>query len=159
MKRRITWPAALALAISFIAWMLWPRSLSADFGPNDSLSAFVITSGIEQVWDEGVPSSQPNNHIESYHDIAADSDTAASIRDILQGYAHHLCLESLTGKQSLSDIGSLQVNLYAQNGWELKVFNGNAKCFLNNRIVKISGLGHGNAEQLCEGLAAVLRGL
>ena len=44
-----------------------------------------MTLGIEQVWNEGVLSSQPNNSIESYHDIAADSDTAASIREILNG--------------------------------------------------------------------------
>ncbi|MDY3984427.1 hypothetical protein [Dysosmobacter sp.] len=73
----------------------------------------------------------------------------------MDGCTHRLCLESLTGNQSLSDIGSLQVNLYAQDGWELKVFNGTAKCFLNNRIVKISG-GRKSAEQLCEELAAAL---
>lgn len=115
-----------------------------------------MTPGIEQVWDEGVLSSQPNNSIESYHDIEADSDTAASIREILNECTYHLCLESLTGKQSLSDIGALQVNLYTQGDWEFKVFNGTAKCFLNNRIVKISG-GRKSAEQLCEELAAALR--
>lgn len=114
-----------------------------------------MTLGIEQVWNEGI-SSQPNNSIESYHDIAADSDTAASIREILNGCTYHLCLESLTGKQSLSDIGSLQVNLYTQGGWEFRCFDGTAKCFLNNRIVKISG-GRKSAEKLCEELATALR--
>nr|WP_325195362.1 hypothetical protein [uncultured Oscillibacter sp.] len=156
MKKKIACLAVLGLSIAFAAWMLWPRSFSSDFGSNDALSAFVMTLGIEQVWDEGVPSSQPNNHIESYHDIAADSDTAASIREILNGCTYHLCLDSLTGKQSLSDIGSLQVNLYTQGGWEFKAFNGTAKCFLNNRIVKISG-GRKSAEKLCEELAAALR--
>ena len=156
MKKKIACLAVLGLSIAFAAWMLWPRSFSSDFGSNDALSAFVMTLGIEQVWDEGVPSSQPNNHIESYHDIAADSDTAASIREILNGCTYHLCLDSLTGKQSLSDIGSLQVNLYTQGGWEFKAFNGTAKCFLNNRIVKITG-GRKSAEKLCEELAAALR--
>lgn len=156
MKKKIAWLAILGLAITFAVWMLWPRSFSSDLGSNDALSAFVMTLGIEQVWNEGVPSSQPNNHIESYHDIAADSDTAVSIREILNGCTYHLCLESLTGKQSLSDIGSLQVNLYTQGGWEFKVFNGTSKCFLNNRIVKISG-GRKSAEKLCEELAATLR--
>ena len=156
MKKKTACLAVLGLAIAFAVWMLWPRSFLTDLGSNDVLSAFVMTLGIEQVWDEGVPSSQPNNHIESYHDIAADSDTAASIREILNGCTYHLCLESLTGKQSLSDIGSLQVNLYTQGGWELKVFDGTTKCFLNNRIVKISG-GRKSAEQLCEELTAALR--
>ena len=156
MKKKIAWLAILGLAITFAVWMLWPRSFSSDLGSNDALSAFVMTLGIEQVWNEGVPSSQPNNHIESYHDIAADSDTAVSIREILNGCTYHLCLESLTGKQSLSDIGSLQVNLYTQGGWEFKVFNGTSKCFLNNRIVKISGCGK-SAEQLCAELAAALK--
>ena len=156
MKKKIAWLAILGLAITFAVWMLWPRSFSSDLGSNDTLSAFVMTLGIEQVWNEGVPSSQPNNHIESYHDIAADSDTAASIREILNGCTYHLCLESLTGKQSLSDIGTLQVNLYTQGDWEFKVFNGTSKCFLNNRIVKISG-GRKSAEKLCEELAATLR--
>ena len=155
MKKKTVCLAIFGLAIAFAAWMLWPRSFSSDFGSNDALSAFVMTLGIEQVWDEGVPSSQPNNHIESYHDIAADSDTAASIREILNGCTYHLCLESLTRKQSLSDIGSLQVNLYTQGGWEFKVFNGTSKCFLNNKIVTISG-GRKGAEQLCEELAAAL---
>ena len=116
-----------------------------------------MTLRIEQIRnDEGILSSQPNNSIESYHDIAADSDTAASIRETLNGCTYHLCLESLTGKQSLSDIGSLQVNLYTQGGWEFKVFDGTTKCFLNNRIVKISG-GRKSAEKLCEELAAALR--
>ena len=156
MKKKIAWLAILGLAITFAVWMLWPRSFSSDLGSNDALSAFVMTLGIEQVWNEGVPSSQPNNHIESYHDIAADSDPAASIRETLNGCTYHLCLESLTGKQSLSDVGSLQVNLYTQGGWEFKVFNGTSKCFLNNRIVKISG-GRKSAEKLCEELAATLR--
>lgn len=156
MKKKIAWISILGLAITFAAWMLLPRSFSSGLESSATLSAFVMTLGIEQVWDEGVPTSQPNNHIESYHDIAADSDTAASIREILNGCTYHLCLESLTGKQSLSDIGSLQVNLYTQGGWEFKDFNGTAKCFLNNRIVKISG-GRKSAEKLCEELAAALR--
>ena len=156
MKKKIACLAVLGLAIAFAVWMLWPRSFLTDLGSNDVLSAFVMTLGIEQVWDEGVPSSQPNNHIESYRDIESDSDTAASIREILNGCTYHLCLESLTGKQSLSDIGSLQVNLYAQGGWEFKVLNGTSKCFLNNKIVTISG-GRKGAEHLCEELAAALR--
>ncbi len=157
MKKKIAWLAILGLAITVAAWMLWPRSLSSGLGSNDVLSGFVMTLRIEQIRnDEGILSSQPNNSIESYHDIAADSDTAASIREILNRCTYHLCLESLTGKQSLSDIGSLQVNLYTQGNWEFRVFNGTAKCFLNNRIVTISG-GRKGAEQLCEKLAAALR--
>ena len=124
MKKKIAWISILGLAITFAAWMLLPRSFSSDLESSATLLAFVMTLGIEQVWDEGVPSSQPNNHIESYHDIEADSDTAASVREILNECTYHLCLESLTGKQSLSDIGSLQVNLYTQGGWEFRCFDG-----------------------------------
>lgn len=156
MKKKTVCLAILGLAIAFAAWMLWPRSFTAGLRSDDIMAAFVITDGVEFAQDEGAFFSQPTHHIESYRDIAADSDTAASIREILNGCTYHLCLESLTGKQSLSDIGSLQVNLYTQGGWEFKVFNGTAKCFLNNRIVKISGCGK-SAEQLCAELAAALK--
>lgn len=156
MKKKTAWISIQGLAITFAAWMLLPRSFSSDLESSATLSAFVMTLGIEQVRDEGVLSSQPNNHIESYHDIEADSDTAASVREILNECTYHLGLESLTGKQSLSDVGSLQANLYTQGGWEFKVFNGTSKCFLNNRIVKISGCSK-SAGQLCAELAAALK--
>lgn len=40
--------------------------------------------GIEQIQnDKGILLSQSNNSIGSYHDIIEDSDTAASIREIM----------------------------------------------------------------------------
>lgn len=156
MKRKLFCGVLLAAAL-FVAWMLWPRDLAAGLDAAEPLSAFVITSGVEITREEGVPSSRPFHDVESYDEIPADSAADSAIRQALESCSYHLCLDSLTGNQGISDIGKLQVNLYAQNGWEIKIFSGTGKIYLNDRIVRIDYRGHDDAARLCEALTAALR--
>ena len=160
MRKKLIYGAIAALVILFAAWMLWPRSLAVGLDDTDTLSAFVTTMGVEIVRDEyGGPFSSPTVDIKTYRDIAADSDAGIAIRSALDNFTYRLCLDSLTGKQDISNIGSLRVSLYGQDDWECSVYSGTGKCFLNGRIVKITGWGNENVSKLCTTLAELLQPL
>lgn len=157
MKRKIFCGCLLALAALFAAWMLWPRPLASGLEMADSLWAFVITDDVEVTYDEGIPIARPVGNVESYDEIPADSAAGTAIWQVLENHTYHLCLDTLTGKQGLEDIGQLQVNLYG-DGWDLKVFSGTRKAFLNGRLIRLDCWGDDDAARLCEALAAALRG-
>ena len=152
------WSAAFIALLLFAAWMLWPRSLAADLETEDVLSVVVTTMGMDIARDvDGALFSQPTNEVKTYRNIPVDSEAGTAIQNALDGFSYRLCLDSLTGKQDISNIGSLGVSLYGQDDWECRVFSGTGKCFLNGRIVKITGWGNENAEKLCHALVTSLQ--
>lgn len=111
MKRKIFYGCLLVLAALFAAWMLWPRPLAGGLGMAGPLSALVITDDMEVTYDEGIPVARPVGNVEFYDEIPADSAAGTAIWQVLENHTYHLCLDTLTEKQGLEDIGQLQVNL------------------------------------------------
>lgn len=143
-RKRAAWGAALAAVVLFAAWMLWPRSLAAEFDAGRQFTALVTKSGIQsgELWLD---------NSERY-----DLEGSAALREVLEGYSYHLCWDSLLGKNVVDGIGDLSVDLYTGEQ-EIRVFNGTGKLFCNDRVVRIYG-GRRGAAALCEELLTVLRG-
>ena len=139
-------PAAALLV--FAAWMLWPRSLGADLKFQGNVSALIITSGVEN--------SQPYQDLEEYN-LNANSPEAEALREILSRYSYHLCLDSLTGGNSISDIGSITVGIHDGQGNGLTVHTGTGKLFLQDQVVRTGYWGNARAAALCGELTALLR--
>lgn len=137
-----------AAVVAFAAWMLWPRSLGAAVEPRGGLSALVITSGVMD--------AQLYQDLEEYA-VEEDSPEAAALREILEGYAYHLCWESLTREQEISDIGSVTVQLNDSQGNVLTVHSGTGKLFLRGQVVRTGYLGSAQAAALCGELTALLQ--
>lgn len=142
--KRAAWGAALAAVVLFAAWMLWPRSLAAEFDAGRQFTALVTKSGVQsgELWMD---------NSERY-----DLEGSAALQEVLEGYSYHLCWDSLLGKNAIDGIGDLSVDLYTGEQ-DVRVFNGTEKLFCNDRVVRIYG-GRRGAAALCEELLAVLRG-
>ena len=141
-----------AAAVSFAAWMLWPRSIGGAVElEGREIAASIITSGIRD--------GEPYQEMEQYT-VRAGSGQAALVLDLLDQCSYHLCWDTLTGETSISDIGDLSVTLYSvQNDalLEFSVYTGTGKARLNDRVVQIGYFGTGGAAALCQELADLLR--
>ena len=151
----------LAVAIvAFAAWMLWPRSIGGAVElEGREIAASIITSGWEEVRDEGNFYNRPTMDMERYV-LPAGSEGARAVLELLDGYAWHPCWDTLTGETSISDIRDLSVTLYSvQNDalLEFSVYTGTGKARLNDRVVQIGYFGAGEAAALCQALADLLR--
>ena len=149
-----------AVIMTFAAWMLWPRSLTDALGlEGREIAASVLTSGWEEVRDEGNFYNRPTMDMERYA-LPAGSEGARAVLELLDGYTWHPCWDTLTGETSISGIGSLSVTLYDPQDAEREfdVYSGTGKIWLNGRIVRLEYFGNGTAEALSRELANLLRG-
>ena len=149
-----------AAVLAFALWMLWPRSLTGTLGlEGREIAASVLTSGWEEVRDEGNFYNRPTMDMERYA-LPAGSEGARAVLELLDGYTWHPCWDTLTGETSISGIGSLSVTLYDPQDAEREfdVYSGTGKIWLNGRIVRLDYFGNGRAEALSRELASLLRG-
>ena len=149
-----------AAVLAFALWMLWPRSLAGTLGlEGREIAASVLTSGWEEVRDEGNFYNRPTMDMERYA-LPAGSEGARAVLELLDGYTWHPCWDTLTGETSISGIGSLSVTLYDPQDAEREfdVYSGTGKIWLNGRIVRLDYFGNGRAETLSRELANLLRG-
>lgn len=149
-----------AAVLTFALWMLWPRSLTGTLGlEGREIAASVLTSGWEEVRDEGNFYNRPTMDMERYT-LPAGSEQARAVLELLDGYTWHPCWDTLTGETSISGIGSLSVTLYDPQDAEREfdVYSGTGKIWLNGRIVRLEYFGNGTAEALSRELANLLRG-
>ena len=150
--------AAAALALA--AWMLWPRSLTDALGlEGREIAASVLTTGWEEVRDEGNFYNRPTMDMERYT-LPAGSEQAWTVLEQLGRYTWHPCWDTLTGETALSGIGDLSVTLYSlpDAEREFAVYSGTGKIWLNGRIVRLDYFGNGAAGALCREMADHLRG-
>ena len=149
-----------AVIMTFAAWMLWPRSLTDALGlEGREIAASVLTTGWEEVRDEGNFYNRPTMDMERYT-LPAGSEQAWTVLEQLGRYTWHPCWDTLTGETALSGIGDLSVTLYDSQDAEraFSVYSGTGKIWLNGRIVRLDYFGNGGAEALCRELSAILRG-
>ena len=149
-----------AAVLAFALWMLWPRPLAGTLGlEGREIAASVLTSGWEEVRDEGNFYNRPTMDMERYT-LPAGSEQARAVLELLDGYTWHPCWDTLTGETSISGIGSLSVTLYDPQDAEREfdVYSGTGKIRLNGRIVRLDYFGNGTAEALSRELANLLRG-
>ena len=149
-----------AAVLAFALWMLWPRALTSTLGlEGREIAASVLTSGWEEVRDEGNFYNRPTMDMERYA-LPAGSEGARAVLELLDGYTWHPCWDTLTGETSISGIGSLSVTLYDPQDAEREfdVYSGTGKIWLNGRIVRLDYFGNGRAEALSRELANLLRG-
>ena len=149
-----------AAVLAFALWMLWPRSLTGTLGLEvREISASIVTTGWEEVRDEGNFYNRPTMDMERYT-LPAGSEQALAVLALLDGYTWHPCWDTLTGETSISGIGSLSVTLYDPQDAEREfdVCSGTGKIRLNGRIVRLEYFGNGTAEALSRELANLLRG-
>ena len=148
-----------AAVLAFALWMLWPRSLTGTLGlEGREISASIVTTGWEEVRDEGNFYNRPTMDMERYA-LPAGSEQALAVLALLDGYTWHPCWDTLSGETSLSGIGSLSVTLYDPRDAEREfaVYSGTGKIRLNGRIVRLEYFGNGTAEELSQELAGLLR--
>lgn len=142
---------AVLAAVVFAAWMLWPRPLAGEFNAADGFSAVVIVRSVEI---DGFQ-SHPTSEIREVS-AGADSPKSAAVQAVLERYSYRLCLDTLTGKSGLEDIGETSVGLYGDAGSSLSVFSGTGKLLCNDRIVRVGCWGSKDAAALCRELLAAL---
>ena len=148
-----------AVIMTFAAWMLWPRSLTDALGlEGREISVSIVTTGWEEVRDEGNFYNRPAMDMERYT-LPAGSERSRAVLEQLDGYTWHPCWDTLTGETALSGIGDLSVTLYDSQDAEraFSVYSGTGKLRLNGRIVRLDYFGNGRAEALCRELANLLR--
>ena len=149
-----------AAVLAFALWMLWPRPLAGTLGlEGREIAASVLTSGWEEVRDEGNFYNRPTMDMERYT-LPAGSEQALAVLELLDDYTWHPCWDTLTGETSISGIGSLSVTLYDPQDAEREfaVYSGTGKIWLNGKIVRLEYFGNGTAEALSRELAELLRG-
>ena len=101
-----------AAVLAFALWMLWPRSLTGTLGlEGREISASIVTTGWEEVRDEGNFYNRPTMDMERYT-LPAGSEQALAVLALLDGYTWHPCWDTLTGETSISGIGRLSGALY-----------------------------------------------
>ena len=101
-----------AVIMTFAAWMLWPRSLTDALGlEGREISVSIVTTGWEEVRDEGNFYNRPAMDMERYT-LPAGSERSRAVLEKLDGYTWHPCWDTLTGETALSGIGDLSVTLY-----------------------------------------------
>ena len=149
-----------AAVLAFALWMLWPRPLAGTLDlEGREISASIVTTGWEEVRDEGNFYNRPTMDMERYT-LPAGSEQARAMLELLDDYTWHPCWDTLTGETSISGIGSLSVTLYDPQDAEREfdVYSGTEKIWLNGRIVRLEYFGNGTAEALSRELANLLRG-
>ena len=152
--------ALLAAAIAaFAAWMLWPRSLTETLDlEGREIAVSVLTSGWEEVRDEGNFYNRPTMDIQRYT-LPAQSEQAEAALEKLGGYTWHPCWDTLTGETAISGIGNLSVTLYDSQDAEreFSVYSGTGKIRLNGKVVRLDYFGNGAAEALSRELAQLIQ--
>ena len=149
-----------AVIMTFAAWMLWPRPLTGTLDlEGREISVSIVTTGWEEVRDEGNFYNRPAMDMERYT-LPAGSEQSRAVLEKLDGYTWHPCWDTLTGETALSGIGDLSVTLYDSQDAEREfdVYSGTGKIWLNGRIVRLDYFGNGRAEALSRELANLLRG-
>ena len=149
-----------AVIMTFAAWMLWPRPLTGTLDlEGREISVSIVTTGWEEVRDEGNFYNRPAMDMERYT-LPAGSERSRAVLEQLDGYTWHPCWDTLTGETALSGIGDLSVTLYDSQDAEraFSVYSGTGKIWLNGRIVRLDYFGNGAAGALCREMADHLRG-
>ena len=101
-----------AVIMTFAAWMLWPRPLTGTLDlEGREISVSIVTTGWEEVRDEGNFYNRPAMDMERYT-LPAGSEQSRAVLEKLDGYTWHPCWDTLTGETALSGIGDLSVTLY-----------------------------------------------
>ena len=140
--------ALLAAAAVFAAWMLWPRPLAKAFDAEQRLAASVTASGVRdgRAW---MDSSEQ-------YDL---EEGCAALREALEGYSYHLCLDTLTGENAIDGKGGTDrtVHLYNVNDQNL-TSNGTARIFVDGRVYRVGYLGSRRGTALNRDILAALRG-
>ena len=140
--------ALLAAAAVFAAWMLWPRPLAKAFDAEQGLAASVTASGVRdgRAW---MDSSEQ-------YDL---EEGCAALREVLEGYSYHLCLDTLTGENAIDGKGGTDrtVHLYNVNDQNL-TSNGTARIFVDGRVYRVGYLGSRRGTALNRDILAALRG-
>ena len=148
-----------AAVLAFALWMLWPRFLTGTLGlEGREISASIVTTGWEEVRDEGNFYNQPTMDMERYT-LPAGSERSRTVLEKLDGYTWHPCWDTLTGETAISGIGDLSVMLYDPRDaeQEFAVYSGTGKIRLNGRIVRLDYFGSGAVAELSRELASVLQ--
>ena len=147
-----------AAVLAFALWMLWPRSLTGTLGlEGREISASIVTTGWEEVRDEGNFYNRPTMDMERYT-LPAGSEQAEAIRDLLDQYTYHFCWDTLADPNVISEVGDIIVDLDSgdlERG--LSISNGTGKARVNGRVVRIGYFGNSQAATLCEQLASLLQ--
>lgn len=140
--------ALLAAAAVFAAWMLWLRPLAKAFDAEQGLAASVTASGVRdgRAW---MDSSEQ-------YDL---EEGCAALREVLEGYSYHLCLDTLTGENAIDGKGGTDhtVHLYNVSAQSL-ISNGTARIFVDGRVYRVGYLGSRRGTALNRDILAALRG-
>ena len=66
----------------------------------------------------------------------------AALREVLEGYSYHLCLDTLTGENAIDGKGGTDhtVHLYNVSAQSL-ISNGTARIFVDGRVYRVGYLG------------------
>ena len=140
--------ALLAAAAVFAAWMLWPRPLAKAFDAEQGLAASVTASGVRdgRAW---MDSSEQ-------YDL---EEGCAALREVLEGYSYHLCLDTLTGENAIDGKGGTDhtVHLYNVSAQSL-ISNGTARIFVDGRVYRVGSLGSRRGTALNRDILAAPRG-
>ena len=147
MRKRAIWGTVLA-ALLVVAWMLWPRSLAKAFDAEQQFVATVVKTGVK----DG----------ESWSDSSEQYDLeegCAALREVLEGYSYHLCLDTLTGENAIDGKGGTDhtVHLYNVSAQSL-ISNGTARIFVDGRVYRVGYLGSRRGTALNRDILAALRG-
>ena len=138
----------LAAAAVFAAWMLWPRPLAKAFDAEQGLAASVTASGVRdgRAW---MDSSEQ-------YDL---EEGCAALREVLEGYSYHLCLDTLAGENAIDGKGGTDhtVHLYNVSAQSL-ISNGTARIFVDGRVYRVGYLGNRRGTSLNQDILAALRG-
>lgn len=135
-------------AVLFAAWMLWPRPLAGAFDADQPFTVHVTDLGIRD----------GSAFIETGDPVAVEPGTpeAEAVKQALAGHSYHLCLDTLTGADSLDGIGTRKIALYGQDGTGLNIFSGNTRIYCGGRYVRLDYWGKGRGAALCEELLAAV---
>ena len=139
--------ALLAAAAVFAAWMLWPRPLAKAFDAEQGLAASVTASGVRdgRAW---MDSSEQ-------YDL---EEGCAALREVLEGYSYHLCLDTLTGENAIDGKNGTDhtIHLYNVSAQSL-ISNGTARIFVGGRVYRVGYWGKSRGTALNRDILMALR--
>lgn len=148
MRKKLIAGVLLAAVVLFTAWMLWPRPLAEAFDADQPFTVHVTDLGIRD----------GSAFIETGDPVTVEPGTpeAEAVKQALAGHSYHLCLDTLTGTDSLDGIGARKIALYGQDGTELDVFSGSTRIYCGGRYVRLDYWGDARGAALCEELLAAV---
>lgn len=138
------------------AWMLWPRPMENTINPTHEFSI----STANWIWNQ----KRANYDIETENfTLEANSEEGEAIHAILSNYSYHPCLDTVTGNDTIHDIGTIELYICGRAPTDKSSFTesltllSQAKFRYQGRIYRIGYFGNGQGEQLAQELYAYLQ--